>query len=105
MEHVFSGWRFMNPLQWLKAIYETFGTPHPRGSLIAVSILGAIFFAAIWLFAANQVKKDRQTLVAPPSTSGSATTLGENSPANTGSGNTFTYDQSSHPGIKQKPPK
>jgi hypothetical protein len=105
MENVFSRWRFMNPLQWLKAIYETFGTPHPRGSLIAVSILGAIFFAAIWLFAANQVKKDHQTQIAPPSTSGPATTSGDSSPANTGNGNTFTYDQSSHAEIKQKPPK
>jgi hypothetical protein len=105
MERVFSGWHFMNPIQWLKAVYETFGTPHPRGSLIAVTILGAIFFAAIWLFAANQVNKDHQTPIAPPSATGPATTSGDSSPAITGSGNSVTYGQSAHPEMNQKPPK
>jgi hypothetical protein len=97
----------MNPLQWLKAIYETFGTPYPRASLMAVAILGAIFFAAVWLFAAKQVEKDRgaSTQVVPATASGPASTKGPNSPAVTGSGNDVRYDQSSHAAKKPEPPK
>jgi hypothetical protein len=97
----------MNPLQWLKAIYETFGAPYPRASLVAVAFLGAIFFSAVWLFAARQVEKDRvpSTGSAPPTASGPATTKGPNSPAVTGSGNDVQYDQSSRPEKKQEPPK
>ena len=95
----------MNPVQWLKAIYETFGTPYPRASLAAVTCLGAIGCAAVWVFAAKQVEKDRQTQTAPPSMTGPATTSGDNSPANTGNGNTFNYDQPSQPERKPKSPK
>jgi hypothetical protein len=95
----------MNPLQWLKAIYETFGTPYPRASLIAVAILGAILFAAGWLLAAKQVEKDRQISPAPSQVSGPASTAGDDSPAVTGSENKITYDKSSHPEKKTKPPK
>jgi hypothetical protein len=94
--------RFMKPLEWLKAFYDTFGTPYPRISLIAVMGLGAIFCGAVWLFAAKQVAKDHQATSATPSVSGPATTSGNNSPANTGPGNTITYDQSSHPVPKPK---
>lgn len=87
-------------LQWLKAIYEFFGTPYPKASLIAVMILGAISFGAVWLFAAKQVEKDRRTSAAPVVT-GPASTQGANSPAVTGSGNSFQYDQS--PSTKNKP--
>lgn len=45
-----SRWRFMNPMETLKAIYETFGTPYPRASLLAVMFLGAISFAAVVAF-------------------------------------------------------
>jgi hypothetical protein len=93
----------MNPLQWLKAVYETFGTPYPRASLAAVAFLGAICFVAVWLFAAKQVEKDRQTSSAPMS--GPASTTGDNSPANTGGGNQFQYDQSTHSQKKPKPQK
>jgi hypothetical protein len=97
----------MNPLQWMKAVYETFGTPYPRSSLVAVSILGAILFAAAWLLAAKQVENDRRasTSAAPPQVSGSASSMGDNSPANTGNGNSTQYDQSSHSGKKQQSPK
>jgi hypothetical protein len=96
----------MNPLQWLKAIYETFGTPYPRLSLVAVSILGAISFAAVWLFAAKQVEKDRHTSHAPSQISGPASTTGDRSPAVTGNGNDIKYDESSHhPEKKAEPPK
>ena len=94
----------MNPLEWLKAIYETFGTPYPRVSLIAVAVLGAISFAAVWLFAAKQVEKGRVPN-APSQVTGPASTKGDYSPANTGSGNQTQYDQSSHPEQKPKPPK
>jgi hypothetical protein len=80
----------MNPIEGLKAIYETFGTPHPRASLIAVMILGAASFGAVWVFAAKQVEKSR-VLARPPQVSGPATTTGDESPANTGSGNEFNY--------------
>jgi hypothetical protein len=96
----------MKPLEWLKALYETFGTPYPRISLIAVMILGAIFGGALWLFAAKQVEKDHQaTLSTPSRASGPAITSGDNSPASTGNENSITYDQSSHPVKKSEPPK
>jgi len=94
---------FMNPLQWLKAIYETFGTPHPRASLIVVMILFAFGGGALWIVLGKQVEKDRIGSSAPsglPPTniSGPASTSGNNSPAITGNGNDLKYDQS-------KPPK
>src|SRR5258707_4651209 len=96
----------MNPLQWLKAIYETFGTSYPRASLIAVMILGGVATGAVWLFAAKQVEKDRGTTTqgVPPSVSGPASTKGSNSPAVTGNGNDIRYGQSSQP-EKKPPPK
>jgi hypothetical protein len=94
----------MNPMEWLKAIYETFGTPYPRMSLISVMVLGAIFSGALWLVLARQVEKGRVP-TAPSQATGPASTSGDNSPANTGSGNDIQYDQSSHPEKKSKPPK
>ena len=79
----------MNPLQWLKAIYETFGSPYPRASLAAVMVLGAIVSGAVWLFAAKQVEKDRQQTVSPPQTTGAASASGNHSVANTGNGSTI----------------
>src|ERR1700722_721633 len=95
----------MNPLQWLKAAYEAFGTPHPRSSLILVSALGAISFAAMWIMAAKLVAKDRPALNTPSQTTGPASTTGDNSPAVTGNGNEIKYDQSSHPEKQADPPK
>jgi hypothetical protein len=94
----------MNPLEWLKAIYESFGTPYPRASLVAVMILGAISFAAVWLFAAKQVERDHVagTRGAQPAVNGPASTKGPNSPAVTGNGNDIQYDQSPNPDNKNK---
>ena len=85
----------MNPIQWLKAIYEVFGSPYPRVSLVVVAILGALGASALWVFAAKQVEKDHAAAAksaspptsAPTSISGPASTTGPNSPAVTGDGN------------------
>jgi hypothetical protein len=74
-------------------------------SLIAVSIFGAISFAAVWLFAAKLVEKDHSNLNAPSQVNGPASTMGDKSPAVTGNGNNIKYDQSSHPEKKAEPPK
>lgn len=91
----------MNPVEWLKAIYEAFGTPYPKASLIVVTILGALIFCGMWTFAAKQVAKDRAAKTpAPQSTSsgsvGSASTSGANSPIVPGSGNSFNYGEPDH---------
>jgi hypothetical protein len=95
----------MNPFQWLKAVYETFGTPYPRASLVVVTIFGAILFAAAWIFTCKQVEKDRHNSNAPPQVSGPASTTGDKSPAVTGNGNDIKYDQSSPPEKEPEPPK
>jgi hypothetical protein len=99
-----SRWHVMHPLEWLKALYETFGTPYPRASLVVVAVLGAIFSAAVWVFAAKQVEKDHQVPSNPSRVSGPASTAGPQSPANTGNGNEFKYEQPSPP-KEQTPPK
>lgn len=85
----------MDPLRFAKAVYETFGAPHPRASLLVVMSLCAGAGAAVWLFLAAQVARDHVTPTNAPSASGPASTSGENSPANTGNQNQFNYDQSS----------
>ena len=102
-----SRWRFMNPMPLLKAIYEIFGSPYPRASLILVVILGAVVAGGGWWFIGKQVAKDHQT-PAPPqgaasTTTGPASTSGPKSPAVTGSGNNIQYGQS--PPKEKKPPK
>ena len=72
-------------LEWLKDIYEAFGTPYPRTSLIAVTLLGGAIFCAIWIVAGKQVAKDRAAITPAPqstlsSSVGSASTSGANSP-------------------------
>ena len=95
----------MNPVDWLKAIYETFGTPYPRISLAVVTALGAVLFFAVWTFAAKQAAKDHVS-AAPRGTAGrsigSASTSGPNSPIVSGSGNTFNYGRS-EPSKTDKP--
>lgn len=86
----------MNPIQWLKAVYEVFGTPYPRASLLAVAILGALCASALWVFAAKQVEKDRAGVTgsaSPPAVSGPASTTGPNSPAVTGGQNDIKYGE------------
>ena len=94
-------------MQWLKAIYETFGIPYPRISLIAVVILGAIVFGGAWVLVGKQVEKDhlKGPTVETPRKTGDATTSGANSPAVTGNGNEIQYNHSSPPKEKRKPPK
>jgi hypothetical protein len=92
-------------MEWLKAFYETFGTPYPRMSLVSVMLLGAIFSGALWLVLARQVEKGRQLPNPPSQVSGPASTTGSNSPANTGNGNDIRYDQSSNNHEKKRSPK
>jgi len=90
----------------LKAFYEAFGTPHPRASLIVVMIISALLGAAAWLFAANQVEKDRKASRSAPShVSGGASTSGDSSPAITGDRNNINYGSSTSPPKEQKPTK
>jgi hypothetical protein len=99
----------MNPVEWLKAIYETFGTPYPRASMALVVILGGVSFGLVWHFAAKQVEKSHQAISVPskagaPAT-GAASTTGSQSPAITGDGNQVTYGQTSAPSDKKDVPK
>jgi len=90
----------MKPMEIAKAVYQVFGTPYPRLSLGAVALLGAISFAAVWLFLAKQVEKDRAAAPIPPAMTGPAT-AGNGSVANTGNGNTITNDSSDRKGKKE----
>jgi hypothetical protein len=84
----------MNPLDWLKALYEAFGTPYPRFSMTVVVLLGGLLFGGIWHIAKKQVEKAHATpaptAVAP---TGGASTSGAQSPAITGSNNQVTIEQ------------
>lgn len=92
----------MNPIDWLKALYETFGTSYPRASMVVVVLLGGAVSGVVWNFAAKQVQKDHQMLSAPTNT-GPASTTGRQSPAITGSGNQVTYGES--PSKKKEKPQ
>src|ERR1700733_15281634 len=96
-----SRWRSINPMEWLKAIYETFGTPYPRASLIAVMLLCAIVGGAAWLVLARQVDKSKANTDLVPSVN---TTNGAQSPImpNNGAPVTISNDNSKS---KQPPPK
>ena len=54
----------MNPLEWIKIIYGWLGADHPRVSLVAAIILGAILGGAIWRFAGHLYAQDRQVITA-----------------------------------------
>ena len=89
----------MNPFGWLKPLYEVFGVPHPKVSLILVICIGAAFSALVWIVAGKEVEKDHlnqqkrveqqqlQSTPPPQPVSGSASTTGDNSPAVTGERN------------------
>jgi len=92
----------MNPVEWLKAIYEVFGLPYPRASLVLVTIFGAVIFFGIWTFAAKHVAKDQASRATPrqstsSSSIGSASTTGANSPIVPGNGNNFNYSEPKQP--------
>lgn len=92
----------MNPLDWLKTIYDAFGAKHPALSMLVVVCLGALLAAAVWTIARQQYEKAQTIQHAPPTVPGSlspqstgaASTSGDRSPAVTGSGNTVTYGSS-----------
>jgi hypothetical protein len=99
-----SRWRFLNPMETLKAIYEALGSPHPKLSLIAVFIICGGLATGIWWFVGTQVAKDRAKTQPPQApTSATASTSGAKSPAVTGNGNTIHY--SNPPPPEKKKPK
>jgi len=50
-------WWFLNPLEWLKFLYETIGAKHPTGSLVGVMIACALIGAVLWKVGALQYEK------------------------------------------------
>jgi ABC-type antimicrobial peptide transport system permease subunit len=59
-------WWFLNPIEWLKAIYGAFGVKHPTISLIVVTLLSAMSGAAIWILGANLVAKEDAKMTGEP---------------------------------------
>lgn len=82
-------------MDWLKFLYQLFGSKHPTTSLIVVSVFGAILSGGSWWLIGLKYENDsarHSSLPRPISAhTGPATTTGNNSPANTGSGNVTTY--------------
>ena len=63
----------INPVEWLKAIYGSFGVKHPMGSLICIVILGMIIgglvLGTVWRIGAYEYEKDAaktMKVVSPP---------------------------------------
>lgn len=94
-----------NLMQWMKAIYEAYGVPYPRISLVVVFILGGLIAAGGWRVLGNQVEKEKRTSTSAPISAGPITTSGDKSPVITGSGNSVTYDRPSQEDKGPKPPK
>jgi hypothetical protein len=96
-----------------KMIYAAIGIEHPRRFIALCAIVGALLFGcAGWLIVKGvQAKMRQQAQTVPtvegPKNSGNATTSGDKSPATTGNGNSFTYDEppDSKEKPKPKPPK
>lgn len=82
-------------MEWLKLLYENIGAKNPIASLILAGAIGAILFAGCWWLLGKQYENDRgkQNVSTPPTVvlTGPASTVGDESPANTGSGNSTTY--------------
>jgi hypothetical protein len=99
--------RFMNPMEWLKAVYGALGAKYPTLSLLVAMLIGAILAAAVWKVAANQYQKDinktQPVKAAVPTKSGNATTASPESPAVTGTDNTIIYDRQPPESKKPKP--
>jgi hypothetical protein len=93
-------------MEWLikvfKALYEAYGTTHPKASLVVVALIGALIFGGIWVLAGIQVRKSRALSSGPPSVSGSASTSGAQSPAISGNSNNVTYEDSNNPKNKSE---
>lgn len=58
----------MNPLDWLKALYEAFGVRNPPMSYVVVACIGAVISSGLWFLGAKQVEKDKanETKVSAP---------------------------------------
>lgn len=70
-----SRWRFMNPIEWIKAIYGWLGAVHPKVSFAGAIILGAVLGGAFWKFAAYVYAKDHPpTATAQPAPTVNTTT-------------------------------
>jgi len=95
-------WWFLNPLEWLKIAYETFGAKHPTGSLIGVMVLGALLAGAVWLVGAQQYGKSHSAPTVPTPTTN--TTSGPQSPIMPGNSGTVTITNQA-PKPDQPPPK
>jgi len=55
-----SRWWFLNPLEWLKIAYETFGAKHPIGSLSVVMVWVLCWLAQFGLWVLNSTVKVTQ---------------------------------------------
>ena len=93
-------------MEWLDFVYEFFGGPkHPYHALAGMVILGAVLGAGFWKFSAWQYGKTHSTAPAiTQPTTGNATTMGDQSPAITGSGNQVNYGSApqAHPKKRKK---
>jgi hypothetical protein len=90
-----SRWLFLNPLEWLKSLYETFGVKHPAVSLVIVMIIGAGAFGAMWKVGEHQYEKALAVAKAaagsqPAPPVGPITTNAPCDPVTLGSGNAVT---------------
>jgi hypothetical protein len=79
-----SRWRFLNPLDWLRTLYETFGAKHPTGSLVGVMLLFGLLGGVLWLVGANLYEKNRpptaNAATAAQASSGAVPPLGKETP-------------------------
>lgn len=92
-------------MDWLTLLYQSIGSKHPIISLIVVSAIGAILSGGAWWLIGQKYENGLAKQNAPASPTivhtGPATTSGDNSPANTGSGNSTTYQTPAASGGKQ----
>jgi hypothetical protein len=86
-------------LELAKVIYDAIGIESPRKFIAVCALAGALIFTVLgWLVLKGaQARLREQTRSTPaiqaPIKSGNASTSGDKSPAVTGNGNSFTYDQ------------
>lgn len=100
-----SRWRFLNAMDWLKGIYETFGGgKHPTALLVCVmvlgGVLGALALGGLCLVVANQYQKGQAAPSAAPPASVNTTT-GSQSPIIPNNGGNITINGGQAP---QPPP-
>ena len=91
----------MNPFEWMKSIYGWLGAGHPRVSLLAVVILGAVLGGAFWKFSAYLYAKDHPAVAGLSTVN---TTTGPQSPIIPNNGGNVTISNETT-GPKQQPPK